>query len=83
MPHKSDQELLEIMRRGPEPFSVWRHAKTSHLYLVLHAAVNEADLEPVVVYRRAFGGPDTVWVRPASEFLDGRFVRCDGGIVLP
>lgn len=83
MPHKSDQELLEIMRRGPEPFSVWRHAKTGHHYLVLHTAVNEADLEPAVVYRRAFGGPDTVWVRPASEFLDGRFVRCVGGIVLP
>ena len=47
-------------------------------YAVLHEALREADGAPLVVYQAfdpaapsALYGP--VWVRPTSEFHDGRF----------
>lgn len=46
------------------------HKKTKQEYRVLMLAVREADLAPVVVY---CGLDGTIWVRPASEFFDGRF----------
>lgn len=52
---------------------LWRHVKSGGLYTVLHEnATREHDLEPVVVYRAVEGG--RIWVRPHSEFYDGRFV---------
>lgn len=52
----------------------WQHRKGG-LYEVLHHAVNEADLRPVVVYRSL--KDNKIWVRPMGEFYDGRFTRYD------
>ena len=47
----------------------YRHKKTNGVYRVGCIAQMEADLTPVVVYAR----DAEVWVRPLSEFCDGRF----------
>ena len=47
-----------------------RHRKTGGIYTVMALALEEATLEPVVVYCGATG---QVWTRPASEFFDGRY----------
>jgi hypothetical protein len=44
--------------------------KTGGIYTLLHEATREADLEPVIVYQ---GEDGRVWVRPRTEFFDGRF----------
>jgi len=48
------------------------HLKSGHEYRVVRVGLNEADLVPVVIYedREAH-----VWVRPADEFIDGRFAH--------
>ncbi|HVL14155.1 MAG TPA: DUF1653 domain-containing protein [Gemmata sp.] len=68
-----------IAARGPDPGGVWRHRKGG-VYRVLVNAVREHDLVPVVVYREEFPrglSSDRrlamVWVRPLTEFTDGRF----------
>lgn len=47
------------------------HVKTGNIYDLLNLAIDEESLEPVVVYRQQLSG--LIWVRPASEFFDGRF----------
>lgn len=59
------------LRVHPEP-QFWRHVKSGDLYRKIGAALEESTLRPMVVYASWPGG--TVWVRPASEFLDGRFI---------
>lgn len=45
--------------------------KTGRLYQVSQLAYRESDLEIMVIYH----DEDMVhWVRPVSEFMDGRFV---------
>lgn len=52
---------------------LWIHMKTGHRYTILYHGLQEASLEPVVIYTlHDEDGP--VWVRPAKEFFDGRFV---------
>lgn len=57
-----------------------QHAKTGGYYEVLMSAQMEADHAPVVVYQAVRTGmlcPERygpVWVRPETEFADGRFV---------
>jgi len=51
----------------------WRHKKTGKTYTISEIGVQEADGEILVVYRGV--GEFVVWVRPASEFFDGRFVE--------
>ncbi len=57
--------------------ALWRHKKRGTTYTVLfpdaefQCADNGWDHREVVVYRSTTGGG--VWVRPASEFHDGRF----------
>lgn len=47
------------------------HLKSGGLYQVSQLAYRESDLEVVVIYH----DENMVhWVRPLSEFLDGRFV---------
>ena len=47
------------------------HKKTGRLYQVSQLAYRESDLEIMVIYH----DEDMVhWVRPVSEFMDGRFV---------
>lgn len=55
------------------PNQVYEHRKTGGLYEVLCLANLEADLTPVVVY--ADKRSNKTWVRPLSEFKDGRFKR--------
>lgn len=58
----------------------WTHKKTGHFYRVLASCTVEKTMEAGLVYQRVHA-PDSeddgrVWVRPQSEFLDGRFVPC-------
>lgn len=54
----------------------WRHVKSGGIYNIIHFALREKDLEPLVVYREHKPGEATpTWTRPLSEFLDGRFVQ--------
>lgn len=63
----------------PIPGSEWkpthRHRKGG-LYRVVGPATIEADMTPAVVYEGRNGG---MWVRPASEFYDGRFTPVEDG----
>lgn len=52
-----------------------RHGKTGNLYRLVHRlATIEADMTPAVIYE---GQDGTFWVRPSSEFWDGRFATID------
>lgn len=53
--------------------SRWSHTKSGGVYWVQAVGILEANGEPMVVYREA--GSNDCWIRPVSEFLDGRFVR--------
>lgn len=50
---------------------IWRHKKTGGFYELIADAEHSEDLSLMVVYRSVTTG--RVWVRPASEFYDGRF----------
>lgn len=52
----------------------WRHVKTGGVYLEIGRAVIEAGCVQAVIYRGMCG---TFWVRPESEFMDGRFQLLD------
>src|SRR4051794_29648926 len=60
-----DEQLEEARRlirdEAPAPGTCWRHFKGNE-YAVLGAAVLEADLEPLVLYRPL--GTDLTWARP-------------------
>jgi hypothetical protein len=49
-----------------------QHRKTDGLYQLRHRAVIEETMTPAVVYE---GQDGTLWVRPATEFFDGRFAE--------
>lgn len=65
------------VRRGER----YRHLKTGGVYHVIAMARVEANLEPVVVYRKVdprtwnYIEPrdENTWTRPLAEFGDGRF----------
>jgi hypothetical protein len=51
---------------------IWRHKKSGGLYkIVSRDAFLENSMVKAVVYESLWDGQ--VWVRPASEFFDGRF----------
>lgn len=52
---------------------IYRHKKTGGIYGVVCNATRESDGELMVVYRNIETGER--WIRPASEFNDGRFER--------
>lgn len=52
---------------------IYRHKKTGGIYGVVCNATRESDGVLLVVYRNVETGDR--WVRPASEFNDGRFER--------
>lgn len=59
---------------------VWKHLKSGNLYRIETFALRESDLTPLVVYRsRVPGEPGQTFVRPCTEFFDGRFV-VEGGV---
>ena len=60
----------------------WVHVKTGHFYEIGRRVTIEATVSDAVEYRRILDKDDpsanepgisTWWVRPVSEFLDGRF----------
>ena len=53
--------------------ALYRHKKTAGIYEVICDATRETDGELMVVYRNTATGER--WVRPATEFNDGRFER--------
>jgi len=59
------------MVEEPEIGSRWRHLKRGATYIVEGSCVIEALLVTGVIYKSEADG--TVWVRPLSEFVDGRF----------
>lgn len=65
-----DQLKLAAAGRSDDQASTWRHVKTGGLYRLLRVGKLEACQTPVAVY---VGVDALVWVRPCSEFFDGRF----------
>lgn len=65
-PALSADVLAALVRQGPLPASIWRHAKGG-LYTVVATALRESDLTPCVVYRN---GDGVHWVRPLSEWVE-------------
>lgn len=51
---------------------IYRHQRRGSLYKVIAEGLLEVDKTPVVVYKSLTDGQ--VWVRPSTEFFDGRFV---------
>jgi hypothetical protein len=47
------------------------HEKTKGVYVVLSLGILESTKELMVVYK---GKDEVIWIRPYSEFNDGRFV---------
>ena len=53
---------------------LYRHLKTGHTYVVVLADCRiEATNAEAVAYRREDNPGGVVWVRPYTEFCDGRF----------
>lgn len=78
----SEKLITWLLPHNPPRKSNWRHVASGHTYRILTLAWNEADLVAVVVYQRYDDCEgvmdkylDGIWVRPLSEFLDGRFER--------
>jgi hypothetical protein len=55
--------------------NLFRHKKTGRIYILLMTANMEADGTHVCIYQRLDHQTkdDITWVRPATEFFDGRF----------
>lgn len=64
---------MTISDPSSHPSITWFHKKTGDEYEILDHGLQEANLEPVVIYKSVRGGP--TWVRPARDFFDGRFVN--------
>lgn len=59
----------------------WTHRKSGKTYRIEGFATREDDLETMVIYRLwTAGSTEPLWVRPAREFFDGRFVRLFPGL---
>lgn len=52
--------------------AVFRHINTGNAYQVIAIGDLESNCQAMVVYRAMFGN-HRVWIRPKSEFEDGRF----------
>lgn len=53
--------------------ALWRHKATGNEYMICRFALIEATQQLAVVYCRTDIAHPDMWVRPASEFFDGRF----------
>lgn len=71
------------------PGDLYQHYKGG-LYEIICAAINEADLSPIVVYRPLQGNTVQAWSRPLTVFFEvievqgqhvQRFVKVDPGTV--
>ena len=66
---------IEENRKRAPYLSDWVHVKSGGKYAVQYHVIIEATLEPAVVYYKRHADPRETWVRPASEFFDGRFEK--------
>lgn len=71
---KTVDELTRLSAEGPIINSIWIH-RSGGRYRVMHTAIIEETLVAAVVYQCCTSS--IIWVRPLSEFLDGRFTRGD------
>ena len=69
-------ELSRRLAQCPAPGTLWRHFK-GNLYRVVGSAIDEATLEPLVLYRPE--GSGLTWARPLRVW--GEVVRGDAGDV--
>jgi hypothetical protein len=54
---------------------IWQHSKTGGRYVIIYFGLLENTMEPAVIYQELDAeGPAPVWVRPATQFFDGRFL---------
>lgn len=69
-----EEALVELgVRKQELPLgSLWRHKKTDTIYTIKDLAILESDLSLVVSYEE-LDDSKVHWIRPLSEFLDGRF----------
>jgi len=72
-PKLSDEELQKIMDNAYDKYMNYFdkyvvHKKTRKAYYVLKLALNEEDLEPVVIYTPTMGA-SFVWVRKLDDFI--------------
>jgi hypothetical protein len=58
---------------------VWIHNKTKGLYRIVTTGLLESDGTPHTVYQCIRTG--VIWIRPSSEFHDGRFLLQTENIV--
>lgn len=73
-------ELLDYVKTGipvRDPssrslYGTWIHKKTGHRYELIMFGLIESTLEPAAIYRNEKG---QVWIRPVTEFFDGRFLK--------
>lgn len=61
------------MKPHPLVGTVWRHKKRGSLYTVMGSCHIEATQTLALLYYAS--ADESWWVRPVSEFLDGRFER--------
>ena len=74
---------IVVLLVGRARRSIYRHKKTDNLYRVLHVGcMTEGNKESHVVYQRVDRSEDvTVWIRPYTMFMDGRFEHVSGPII--
>lgn len=70
---------LMTARDGLDPAlrgTLWRHRKTGGVYRIIGKCRIEANGEDAFLYQ---GQDGTIWARPCTEFMDGRFERAGTG----
>jgi hypothetical protein len=66
--------MIDLKQKAETPEgSIWKHRKTGMSYVVLGHCVIEKTLAGSVIYQHHKNPRGIKWVRPLSEFLDGRF----------
>jgi hypothetical protein len=67
--------------QAPSLGSIWQHCRRGTRYTVLHIGTLQTSEEPglddelCVIYQNI--SHYAVWVRPLTEFMDGRFIEID------
>lgn len=64
---------MQLIENSDTRSMIYRHVKKGGLYMVLHwdARIEASPHDEAVVYKSLRNGQ--VWVRPLTEFMDGRF----------
>lgn len=71
--HPDDANMVNPCAEIPASFNAThRHLKTGGLYTLLYVGILEKTLENVAIYQDRKG---VIWVRPLTEFNDGRFEK--------